>query len=176
MLSGLCWRSQRRDNEAVFLPFAFPDGAAQPGLTPLASAGSGAGRRQWGGRCSASCRQRGLRAPMERSGNSSGCGHPQLNPNTLAKWKSSALTCKPAPVYGMQEAPGMEGVSARAVSSSSSRGVGFARGALGGQVPASASPHPLTRVTGRLWHHAVMHEAQAYFKHRWDGEQSDPLQ
>lgn len=47
ILSGLCWRSQRRDNEDIFLPFAFPDGADQPGLTPLPSAGSRAHRRWW---------------------------------------------------------------------------------------------------------------------------------
>lgn len=126
-----------------------------------------------GGRCSASCGPHGLHAPVERSRHSSGCGHPQLNPKTLAKWKSSVLTYKPALVCGVLEAPGVEGLSARAVSSSSSQEVGFA-GA--GQVPASDSPYPQTSVAGRQWHCAVIHEAQAPFKHRWGAEQSDPLQ
>ena len=49
-----------------------------------------------------------------------GCGHPCLNPNTLAKWKPSVLTRRPAVVCEVQEGPGMERVSARAASSSSS--------------------------------------------------------
>lgn len=112
--------------------------------------------------------QRGLRAPVERSGNSSGCGHLQFNPNTSAKWKSSALTCS-----GLW----------RAGSSWDGGGITGAcellqqpRGALGRQVPASDSPHPPMRVTGRLWHRAVMREARAYFKHRSGKEQRGPLQ
>lgn len=116
ILNGLSWRSQRGDNEAAFLPFAFPDGAAQPGLTYLSSAGSEACRQWWEADALQAACQRELHAPMERGRHSLGCGHPQLNPSTLAKWKLSALTCKPALVCGVQEAAGDEG----AVSNSSS--------------------------------------------------------
>lgn len=112
ILSGLCWRSQRGDSEDIFLPFAFPDGAGQPGLTSLPSAGSRAHRRWWEtdalqGAGSVGC------VPLWRE---AGIAQAVVTHSlTLAKWKSSVLTCKPTLVCGVQETPGTEGVSARAV-------------------------------------------------------------
>lgn len=48
----------------------------------------------------------GLHVPTERSRSISGCAHPHLNPSTLAKWNSAALTWR---VCGVQELLGWRG-------------------------------------------------------------------
>lgn len=85
MLSGLCWRSQCRDNEAIFLLFMFPHSVAQPGPTAVQMP----------------CKS-GLHVPAERSRSVSGCAHPHLSPNTLAKWNSESVECRAAGMEGVE--------------------------------------------------------------------------
>lgn len=109
----------------------------------------------------------GLHVPAERSRRISGCSPPHLSPSTLAKWKSGVLTCR---VCGEQELLGWRGWD-----SARNGDVGFVREARGCQVSVRVTS-PLARVTGCVWHCAVTHGAQTYFKHSWGGEQSDLLE
>lgn len=92
MLSGLCWRSLCRDNEAVCLLSVFPHSVVQPVSVQMPC-------------------MSGLHVPAERSRSISDCAHPHLSPNTSAKWNSESVECRNCWDGGGGIQPGMEGLA-----------------------------------------------------------------